>query len=57
MKNIMGINKEGNMFKVLQSFIFNILIPELAIKIPPTIEISTIKSFEKKDADKKLAIK
>lgn len=36
----MGIANDGSIFKVLQSFKFIIEIPELAIKIPPTIDIS-----------------
>ena len=50
---MIGTNNAGSIFNVLQSFIFKILIPELAIKTPPIIESSVIKASEKKEPDKK----
>lgn len=54
---MIGTNNAGSIFNVLQSFIFKILIPELAIKTPPIIESSVIKASEKKEPDKKWAIR
>lgn len=50
-KNI-GISNEGKRLSVLQSFIFKMERPELTIKTPPTIDISSINALEKKDADR-----
>lgn len=38
--HITGTNKDGSMFRALQSFIFNMERPELKIRKPPTSEIS-----------------
>ena len=54
-KKIIGINSDGSIFKVLQSFILRMLSPELAIRIPPTIESSATSGAEKNDPDKKFA--
>ena len=56
-KNNKGPNKDGNISKVLNSLIFKSEKPDAAIKKPPTIDSSTTKAFEKKLADKNLAIK
>ena len=49
-----GINKEGSMFKVLQSFSPKMPMPELAMSMPPMMEISVSSCGDKK-ADKKPA--
>ena len=46
-----GTNKDGSMFKALQSLIFNIERPELKIRKPPTREIS-VKSWGVKKAER-----
>lgn len=51
-KNKIGTSNAGSIFKVLQSFIFKILRPELAINTPPTIESSLTNSGEKNEPDK-----
>ena len=43
-KKVGGTRSDGSIFSVLQSFIFKIEIPELAIKIPPRREISVSNS-------------
>ena len=43
-KKIGGTRRDGSIFNVLQSLIFKIEIPELAIKIPPSKEISVSSS-------------
>ena len=45
--HITGTRSEGSIFIVLQSFIPNIDIPELAISIPPIIDISVRRSGDK----------
>ena len=47
-----GIARDGSIFKALQSLIFKMPIPELAIKMPPTMHSSAIISSEKKEPDK-----
>ena len=43
-KNSMGTRRQGSIFNVLNSFTFNMDNPELAMRNPPTIEISVIRS-------------
>ena len=57
MKNIIGINNDGSILRVLLSLSFKILRPEANISIPPTIDSSAKRLSEKKDADKYLATK
>ena len=53
----MGINSAGKKFSVLMFRNFSRVIPVVAIKKPPTIEISVMSSLLKKSADKNLAIR
>ena len=47
-KKTMGTSREGSIFKVLQSRISKMPRPELAIKNPPTMEISVSNSCVRK---------
>lgn len=52
-----GTHSDGSIFSVLQSFIFKMLIPDAAIRNPPTMLSSFTNSVEKNEADKYKATK
>lgn len=47
-KKAIGMSRDGSRFMVLNSLIFKMLIPEAAIRKPPTIDNSVINSAEMK---------